>query len=53
MKASEIESQLSRVAQVYKYFRGFSTKDNIVVLDEEEFTIVNTEYVAFKSGFFY
>ncbi len=45
MKASQIENVLSHVSQVHKFFRGFSTRDNIAPLREEEFTIVNTEYV--------
>ncbi len=44
MRASEIETIIRQVPQIHQYFCGFSTRDNIMQLQEEEFTIVNTEY---------
>ena len=43
MKASEIEAAIKKVPQVAKYFTKISTIDSIPYLDEELFTIVNTE----------
>ncbi len=43
MRASEIEEIIESIPQLAAYFAGISTSDEIVELDEDNFTIVNTE----------
>ena len=45
MRASEIEAIIRKVPQLEKYFVGISTIDTIPNLEEEHFTIINTEYI--------
>ncbi len=43
MRGSEIEHIIASLPQLKKYFVGISTIEKIPCLEEEEFTIVNTE----------
>ena len=45
MLASEISVYLECYPQMDKFFSGIATIDNIPYLEEEDFAIINTEYV--------
>ncbi len=51
MLGSEIISQLAKISHLQPYFRGISTIDNVPLLHEDDFVIVNTEYyILFENG---
>ena len=43
MKASELRRKIEEIPQLANFFAGFSSQDKILALEEEQFTIVNTE----------
>ncbi len=45
MRGSEIQAKISSITQLRPFFAGISTIDCIPTLEEDDFTIVNTEYV--------
>ncbi len=48
MRTSEIKSYLEDIPQVRLFFRGVYGIDEVPLLCEDDFAIINTEYVNFQ-----